>query len=133
MNATRTFLITNEKFLLQPRHDYGLPFLFVFELLTRNKNDLDIIDTHTIAEMTFEFDECCIFKKMKFIQRHALTSILHIRDIFFPTTTSRNIEFGETSGLQENSFCCRLLISSPDTRPGDLHFGSFGIVKFCNH
>ena len=53
--------------------------------------------------------------------------------MFFPTTTSRNIEFGETSGLQENSFCCRLLISSPDTRSGDLHFGSFGIVKFCNH
>ena len=52
--------------------------------------------------------------------------------MFFPTTTSRNIEFGETSGLQENSFCCRLLISSPDTRSGDLHFGSFGIVKFCN-
>lgn len=34
-----------------------LPFLRIFELLTRNKNDLDIIDTNTIAEMTF--DECC--------------------------------------------------------------------------
>ena len=61
MNATRTFLITNEKFLLQPRHDYGLPFLFMFELLTRNKNDFDIIDTHTIGEMTF----CCISLEIK--------------------------------------------------------------------
>ena len=60
--------------------------------------------------------------------------MLHISDMFFPTTTSKNIEFGETFGLQANSLGCRLLISSPDSRVGALHLGSieFGTVKFCS-
>ena len=61
------------------------------------------------------------------------TSTLQISDMFFPTTTSKNMEVGETSGLQANSFGWRLFISSPAKRLGSSHLGEFGIlVKFCN-
>ena len=64
------------------------------------------------------------------------TSIVQTSDIFLPTTTSKYIAVGETSGLQANSFFCNALISSPNNLEGPLHlgsteFGTYGYTPFA--